>query len=313
MSRKYKVLLILSILCLVCGFALIFSYYYFNNKMQSDILNMAKKSIVINTESVEFENQVQGDSDNSYTEYVDALNGEFADIGSDQKIKKVKDYVSVLEIPKYKILAHIYDDVSKTSLAYGVGHYPQTVGLGEKGNCALAGHSSLIYDCILNDIKDINILDTMNVYDKKGKKHIYYVTNKFVVEPTAMYVLDTTDSNRRELTIVTCTNGGKQRLVVSAYELTKEELEEYKKQLNQNKYAVLKSSISDIEEKIDSLNYLYYTKYIDNEKGIVIKSNYSNGCLVRYLAKSKTLKNKHNIYNYEIEDTLLKEIEVNDI
>ena len=150
----------------------------------------------------------------------------------------------------------------------------------------------------------------MNVYDKKGKKHIYYVTNKFVVEPTAMYVLDTTDSNRRELTIVTCTNGGKQRLVVSAYELTKEELEEYKKQLNQNKYAVLKSSISDIEEKIDSLNYLYYTKYIDNEKGIVIKSNYSNGCLVRYLAKSKTLKNKHNIYNYEIEDTLLKEIEV---
>ena len=25
---------------------------------------------------------------------------------------------------------------------------------------------------------------------------------------------------------------------------------------------------------------------------------------------SKTLKNKHNIYNYEIEDTLLKEIEV---
>ena len=225
MNRRTKVLLIIFILLVLCGSSLIFSYFYLNHKMTNDILNIAKSS-VISTEHSTVEQELETENkktDTTDAEYMDALTGEFADIGKDQKVKKVKEYVNVLEIPQYDILAKIYPDVSRTSLAYGVGHYPQTVEVGKKGNCAIAGHSSVIYDCILNEVKNMQILDSFNVYDKNGKKHVYYVKTMKVVEPTDMYVLDTTDRNRSEFTIITCTNGGKQRLVIYAFEMTKKE------------------------------------------------------------------------------------------
>lgn len=307
MSRKYKILLLIACILLVCGFALFFSYFYFNNKMHTDILSIAEKSIKPSTESdVELETE-QYKTDTSEAEYQDALTGEFADIWKDQKVKKVKNYVSVLEIPECKVLAHIYDDVSRTSLAYGVGHYPNTKEIGEKGNCVIAGHSSVIYDCILNEVKNLNIMDKINVYDKKGKKHVYYVRNIKVVEPTDMYVLDSDDNTRSEFTIITCTNAGKQRLVINSYELSKAEVAEYLKEQNQAKYNLMTAKINEIEQNIKDLDTLYTEKYLDKKANLVVQENYKNGGLVRYLITDNQLDKKHYPYSYELDDEVLKE------
>lgn len=315
MSRRNKILVVIAVICLFCGFALIFSYFYLNNKMKSEILNIAENSIVVNNTEVNedigytYEPTTEEEFDNSYSMYLDALDSEFADIGADQKVKKVKDYKSVLEIPQYDILAHIYDDVSRDSLNYGVGHYPQTVGLGEKGNCAIAGHSSLIYDCILNEVKNMKIMDSFNIYDKQGKKHIYYVQTMFVVEPESMYVLDTTDASKSEVTIITCTNGGKQRLIIKAIELTKEELEEYTKQLKEEKLNLIDSIIEEENNKVGSLNYWYDYNYVQ-DKGFKLDKYFSSGSIIRYLLRGNTLSNKHNIYSYKLNNDILKEFEV---
>ena len=119
MNRRTKVLLIIFILLVLCGSSLIFSYFYLNHKMTNDILNIAKSS-VISTEQSTVEQELETENkktDTTDAEYMDALTGEFADIGKDQKVKKVKEYVNVLEIPQYDILAKIYPDVSRTSLA----------------------------------------------------------------------------------------------------------------------------------------------------------------------------------------------------
>lgn len=307
MSRKYKILLLIACILLVCGFALFFSYFYFNNKMHTDILSIAENSIKPNnTSEVELETE-QHKTDTSEAEYQDALTGEFADTGKDQKIKKVKDYISVLEIPQCHVLAHIYDDVSRTSLAYGVGHYPNTKGIGKKGNCVIAGHSSLIYDCILNEVKNLNIMDKFNVYDKKGKKHVYYVLNIKVVEPTDMYVLESNDDTRSEFTIITCTNAGKQRLVINSYEMSKEEIKACLREQNQAKYNLMTAKIQEIEQSIVDLDTLYTKKYLDKKANLVIHENYKNGGLVRYLITDNQLQNKHYPYSYELYDEVLKE------
>lgn len=310
MSKKVKFLFIIIILLLLCGSSLIFSYFYLKHKMTTDILNIAKSS-VISTEQSKVEPELETENkktDTTDAEYMEALTGEFADIGKDQKVKKVKEYVNVLEIPQYNILAKIYPDVSRTSLAYGVGHYPQTVEVGKKGNCAIAGHSSVIYDCILNEVKNMQILDSFNVYDKKGKKHVYYVKTMNVVEPTDMSVLDTTDKSRSEFTIITCTNGGKQRLVIKAFERTKEEIEQAKKEVKETKLLFMQNEVKDLSRKIKDVSTIYDYNYSDNEN-LLLKKNFSAGCLVRYLLQSKSLKNKHNVYFYDI-DMLLKGVNV---
>lgn len=310
MNRRTKVLLIIFILLVLCGSSLIFSYFYLNHKMTNDILNIAKSS-VISTEQSTVEQELETENkktDTTDAEYMDALTGEFADIGKDQKVKKVKDYVNVLEIPQYDILAKIYPDVSRTSLAYGVGHYPQTVEVGKKGNCAIAGHSSVIYDCILNEVKNMQILDSFNVYDKNGKKHVYYVKTMKVVEPTDMYVLDTTDRNRSEFTIITCTNGGKQRLVINAFEMTKEEIENAKKEEKETKLLFMQNEVNELSNKIEDVSKIYNHNYSSKEN-LLLKKDFSAGCLIRYLLHSKSLKNKHNVYFYDI-DMLLKGVNV---
>lgn len=310
MNKKSKILIVIFVLLVLCGSALIFSYFYFNHKMTNDILSIAKNSVISTQqqrtdEILETENKK---TDTTDADYQDALTGEFADIGKDQEVKEVKQYVNVLEIPQYDILARIYPDVSRTSLAYGVGHYPQTVDIGEKGNCVIAGHSSLIYDCILNEVKNMKLLDSFNVYDKKGKKHIYYVENIMVVEPTDMSVLDTTDTSRSEFTIITCTNGGKQRLVINAFEMTKEEIENARKEKQRLKETFMQTIIKDYCTQLKDVNTIYKHNYV-NDNSLFLKEDFSAGCLARYLLQSKSLKNKHNVYSYNI-DIILKEVNI---
>lgn len=154
--------------------------------------------------------------------------GEINELDADQVVDEVTEYKNVLSIPKCNVLANIYEGTSKASLAKGVGHYEDTVEVGALGNCALAGHSSETYNCILNEVKNLNFFDTFDAYDAEGKKHTYTITSKQVVEPTVMSVLDTDDDKHSVVTIITCTEKGTKRLVIQGTELSESELETYK-------------------------------------------------------------------------------------
>lgn len=126
-------------------------------------------------------------------------------------------YRSMLEISDLDILAPILNDVSNSSLKKGVGLYPETKGIGEKGNCVIAGHSSLVYDCIFNNLHSIELGTRINVYDENCNSYTYIVTViKNKVEPTDLTILESTDISKEYLTLLTCTDYGKKRFVVVA-------------------------------------------------------------------------------------------------
>ena len=52
----------------------------------------------------------------------------------------------------------------------------------------------------------------INLYDIDQKKYIYTVTEKFIVEPDETWILNDFSDNR--ITVITCTDDGKQRQVV---------------------------------------------------------------------------------------------------
>lgn len=167
---------------------------------------------------------------------------------TEQKVKKVKAYKNVMSIPSLDIKAYIYDNTDRDSLAYGVGWYPSTVKLGEYGNCAVAGHSSAIYNCLLNGIDRIGVLDKVLIYDGEGKKHNYYVINKYIVEPTDIGVLETRDTAVKQFTIITCADNGTHRLVVETIELDDDELASFKKQYFLDRYNDVKSTMASLAD-----------------------------------------------------------------
>ncbi len=125
--------------------------------------------------------------------------------------------IGVMEIPKIDVKMIIMEGTESVQLAVGIGHVTETPLPGQLGNCSVAGHRSGSgakpfenLDKLENgDI--IKFLAGANVYE-------YKVFDKFVVEPTDVWVLK---QNKEEsiATIITCeyvSIGVKKRLIVQA-------------------------------------------------------------------------------------------------
>lgn len=123
-------------------------------------------------------------------------------------------YSNVLYIPSVGIKAKVFEGIDKSNLSRGVARDLNTVKIGEYGNCVVAGHSSVKYDCIFNKLKDLGIGEKIIAYAEDGVSYTYTVKYKYTVKPTETGILRTTDENIRQLTLYTCTDGGENRLVL---------------------------------------------------------------------------------------------------
>lgn len=118
----------------------------------------------------------------------------------------------VIEIADLNIKAPILEGTDNGILSKAVGHFTGTGDFG-KGNYCIAGHSSTIYKEYFNSLKNIDLGMIITLYDKYNKSYIYTVTEIKIVEPDETWVLDDFADNR--ITIITCTDDGSQRLVIT--------------------------------------------------------------------------------------------------
>lgn len=117
------------------------------------------------------------------------------------------------EIPRLDIKVPVLEGTDLKSLQVSAGHFENTGALG-KGNYCIAGHNSTIYAEIFNDLDKIQIGDEMYLVDKDEKRtrYLYVVSDYKIVEPDDVSVLKDFGDNR--LTVISCTDDGKQRQVV---------------------------------------------------------------------------------------------------
>lgn len=269
MKRRDVLLTCLGSSCIISGLSIFGFYSYYNNKMENTIQeNIDKSTIYVsNTETSDV-------TENSNSTLVDTTVA-VENVDEDQVIKEVKTYSNVLSIPELGILAYINDGVSKDALAGGVGRHEETANIGELGNCVVAGHASDIYNCILNNLDKINLFDSFEVYDSSGKKHTYYVTQKFICEPDDVGILASSTMDKSMFTIYTCTNKGSQRLVVEGTELTEAELAKYKENLhntyvtnmlNFNESYNIESIYTELQVRELAKNRHYSVNYVKSNK-----------------------------------------------
>ena len=123
------------------------------------------------------------------------------------------DEIGIIEIKYVNLKNVIVESTDKKYLNHHVCHFENSAMPGEDGNFALAGHSSTYYyNQVFNELHKVKIGDEI-IIKTINDEFTYTITETIVVESDEIEVLDQ-DMTKKEITLVTCTNGGKQRFIV---------------------------------------------------------------------------------------------------
>ena len=226
-KRIYKIELFLSVF-LIC---LLFSYYiyaeYDRNKSEEvskEILAEIKEQVDTTVKKDENDKivvilEVPGTQEDNEDKTENQNNNQTKTNNTkiDTKTYTSKDGVkytteAILKIPKINIEYPVLSATSDALLFVSLNKYwgPQP---NEVGNYCIVGH---YYENgkMFGKLHKLKNGDKAELTDLSGNTLKYQVYNKYVVETTDTRCTSQLTDGRKELTLITCTNGGKQRLVV---------------------------------------------------------------------------------------------------
>lgn len=138
------------------------------------------------------------------------INSEIVANGQTYETEAILEY-SKLGI-NYPVLSEESDELLKISLNKYWGPNPNKVG-----NYCIVGHN---YSSgkMFGKLSMAEIGDEVKLTDLNGHTVTYSVYNKYTVTPTDVSCTSQLTNGKREITLITCTNYGKDRLVVKARE-----------------------------------------------------------------------------------------------
>ena len=128
----------------------------------------------------------------------------------EQKLIVRDNVTAVIDIPRINLRAEVVEGVDAKTLKVYAGKFEHSVNPGQVGNFSVAAHNNIDTELFRN-LHKIKVGEEIRVVTKTNE-YRYKVTKKFVVLPTAYEVTDHTD--KAEITLITCTQGNKKRLIV---------------------------------------------------------------------------------------------------
>ena len=131
--------------------------------------------------------------------------------------------IGVVKIPKIQIEYPILDidtynpEETKEPMKISIVKY-WGGKVNEYRNLSIAGHNN--YDgTMFGKTKNLEIGDIVELTDLENNTIQYQIYDKFVTDPNDVTILTTNDENIREVTLITCTNGNRNRLILKAKEI----------------------------------------------------------------------------------------------
>ena len=153
----------------------------------------------------------------------------FSQINSDENTEKTKiqmdgyDVIGTVKIPKINIEYPIVSietsnpEETKKPMKFAIVRY-WGGNVNDFGNLSIAGHNN--YDgTMFGKTKKLEIGDAVELTDLTKQTIRYQIYQKFTTNPNDVSVLQTEDKSVREVTLITCTNGNKERLILKAREI----------------------------------------------------------------------------------------------
>lgn len=134
----------------------------------------------------------------------------------DEEIEGYK-VVGIINIPKINIEYPILEKTNKESLKLSITKF-WGEKINQKGNVVLAGHNNL-NNKMFGKIDRLENGDIIELTDSQMVAVEYQVFDKYIIDPNDINCIFPIDENTREVTLITCTNRDKNRLVVKAREI----------------------------------------------------------------------------------------------
>lgn len=126
------------------------------------------------------------------------------------------EVVGVIKIPKIELEYPILGITTQQSMKVSVTKFWGTE-ITEPGNYTIAGHNNH-NGTMFGKVKYLENGDEIEVTDMKGNTVVYQVVGHYTTDPDDVDCVKSIHPEKRELTLITCTNGNKNRLITRAEE-----------------------------------------------------------------------------------------------
>ena len=215
-KRLYKIQFIVSLLVVV-----VLSSYYGYSEFQKAQQEKKSQELVANTNFSRDNTMVEDDV------LVIALNDNAQQVPQEKVVTEKRNnstvYTaasgatykvdSILNIPSleinYAVLSETSDELLKISLNKFWGCEPNEVG-----NYCIVGHNYDGKDIMFGKLNRIKNGDVVELQDYTGRTLTYKVYNIFIVDPSDVACTSQLTNGKKEITLITCAEGGKRRLIV---------------------------------------------------------------------------------------------------
>lgn len=122
--------------------------------------------------------------------------------------------VGTISIPKIGVEMTMFEGIRMTTLDYGPGHWPGTAMPGQAGNVVVGGHRTSKHK-VFRRVDELAAGDEIIFTDERGT-HTYAVNRVEVVDPTAVWIVNPTDTPTATLFACHPPGSTRQRIVVFA-------------------------------------------------------------------------------------------------
>lgn len=125
--------------------------------------------------------------------------------------------IGTIKIPdlgiEYPILSDWNYEILKNATCKYCGADPNKVG-----NCCIIGHNYR-NNSFFSKLDTLDIMDVIQITDTSGTTIEYAIYDKYVVDPDNTECTSQNTNGKREITLITCYNYGKQRTIIKATEI----------------------------------------------------------------------------------------------
>lgn len=217
---KYKIYKIIIVILFIITIILLGSIIYKYKQRQA---NEKESQNVLE----QFAQKQQNDNENNDKNNIENLPNNVSVENDTKENTKIEMHgyqvIGTIKIPKigieYPILSIETSNPENTKepLKYSVVRY-WGGEVNQLGNLSIAGHNN--YDgTMFGKTKKLEVGDNVELKDLNNQTITYQIYHKFVTNPNDISVLKTENSQIREVTLITCTQGNKERLILKAKEI----------------------------------------------------------------------------------------------
>ena len=123
----------------------------------------------------------------------------------------------IIEIPKIDIKYPIINQTNEETMKLSITKFwgPEA---NEIGNYTVAGHNNKD-GTMFGKTKYLEIGDTIKLTNLKNETIEYKVFKMYSIDPDDVSIVNSVEPNTREITLITCTNGHKNRLITKARQI----------------------------------------------------------------------------------------------